>query len=659
MDKEELMLEEGAEPQKPTFTGLLASVMNDPVKGCYGLISASEAVLNERVPVWQRYWRKYRRGMYYLQRLENGRVQYFTNYMFSNVEATKAHLARNMPPIQVTPVGANDDLAASLMTRFLEVQMDSANAPSVMRAVIHNGLIRTLGWFKIVFDPKRMKTVILSIDTFDMLVDTSCQDPDDCRWFIHRRRDVSEDEILETYGTVPQPAVNTSGDVDEERKDSYFSSGGEVKGRYGMYKAGASQSHGIGKMFDVYECWVRDYSPNRQNDWYVITIAGNTLLHEGPSENYYNDHPFVPWFAGEDYSADNVYYRGIGAIEEVEPLQDQADALDFRLSKHIDLTSNRQKFISAQAGLNPNLVDNTAGRTLVVNGDPRLAVYYDVPPPFSSDVYSFRGGIPDKIQTVSGMFDVTQGRRPTGIIAGRAIESLKESADVRLVDLARLFSEAWQVVGYKVLRTSLQYFDGATILKVMDADQEKIYTIVADYPPELQAFIDPDTGMEMEDDGTLAQQRDEWKTQNSIGLVLSEVSYEYDVRISSDSVLPTNKAELAQALVEYFRLGLIDRIGALQTMSFPGWQKIVERLEGTVTGKDAGNSQEEWATVLSDMLNAAGQVMAQMGLPQQAAQQVLEMMAQASQGALTGQPGGQQQGQQPQNAPGSYQGQIV
>ena len=82
--------------KKPTNT-LFAKVQSDPIKIIRQLITVTESAMQERVMVWDRYRRKYRRGMYYLRNVTGGVPLYFTNYIFANIESIKANMTRNLP----------------------------------------------------------------------------------------------------------------------------------------------------------------------------------------------------------------------------------------------------------------------------------------------------------------------------------------------------------------------------------------------------------------------------------------------------------------------------------------------------------------------------------------------------------------------------------
>lgn len=693
-EEKDLFTEEETEEKKPKkkkekqkrkkTDGLMAKIENDSVKTIRKLLTVTEHAMQERVSTWERYRRKYRRGIHYLKLNDNGVPLYFTNYIFAMVESTKANMTRNLPIMTVSPRGFRDDLAADLLTRLLQDSLERGGLRGATRQVVHHALLATMAWYKIYYDDKQENNVIDCVAPEDILVDPKAHTEKDARWIIQRIRDVSADEIYDTYGVMPQQ---------EEDKDSVRSDD-MLAQREGLYSSRGERQPAmdITPVFDVYECWVRSFEEDRENDWYIVTIAGNTELRSEYSPYDHNKTPFVPWFDVEDFGADNIYHRGVGSVEEIEPLQDRADALDLRIYRNISLLSNRQRYISAQSGVNPNSIDNTAGRSYVVNGDPRMAVFYDAPPMLSMDVYSYRTQTEMLMQTVSGIFDVTQGRRPTGVTAGRAIESLKDSAETRLASKVDTLAETLQELGNRAIQNLLQFFDGEAILRATDGGEDEDFVIIADYPeslypedpavmgqesmmppmggmpPEMmgaEGMMPPQEGMmpglegmmgqpeqppqpdlepdNMEPDEELLELRRKWREENGIALVLSDVTYELDIYPNTDNALPAAKVERGQVASDLFRLGAIDREALLSALDFPQRHKILQRLAQDVTGKDAGDPNAEAGLGAVEMMMASlSEVLNQLGLPEEAVQEVIMRVQQQSE-----QGGGQQPQQQP------------
>jgi hypothetical protein len=627
-----------SEKKEPENT-LYGMVKANPIRQIAKLIAITENAMQERITVWDRYRRKYRRGIYYLRNLSNGVPLYFTNYVYSTVESVKSNMTRNLPNITCAPRGRRDDFAADVMSSVLTDSLLRGGLKPAVRTVVHHGLISTLAYFKTFYNDLTGNIEVCGIAPDDLLVDPAAYSIKDARWVIHRRRNVPTDEIYAMYGSIP----SKDADKDDERSDD--SSHVEDNGLY-VSEGELRDAVNVAPVFDVYECWIRCWDTDRENDYYVVTIAGDTVLSEDFSPYKHNKTPFVEWVAVEDYAADNIYHRGSGYIEEIEPLQDRVDALDLKLYKNVSLLSNRQRYVSAQSGLNINAMDNTAGRSYKVNGDPQKAVYYDAPPQMSAQTYEYRDRTEMLIQTVSGVFDVTMGRRPTGITAGRAIDSLKDSAETRLANVNDTLAEAIEEVSGLSLQNILQFYDGDRIVKSVDGDKDIEFLVVSDYPQELQptpevqidAFGFPltddngeavlvDDDAEPEVTPELEKAREEWKKQAGVALVLSDVTYEWDIRASTDSALPSARAERAQVAADLFRLGAIDREAVLESMDFPNRHKILSRLANAATGKNAGDPNVDTTNSQVEQIFA---MLQQMGIPQEVLDQILAQVQQDS-----------------------------
>lgn len=690
---------------KDSRKSLVEQAKEDPIGTVAKLFNVTEPEVARRSLVWDRYQRKYRRGLMYLTDTSSTPL-YFTNYIFSVVENAKAHITRNMPVLNAKPRGRKDDVAADIMTRFLKDELLRAGIKTVTREVIHYGLINSIGWFKIGYDDVNDSLDLMACHPSTIFIDPIATDYREARWIIHKLSNVDASKIYAEYGEYPLRK-----DRDENKNVA-----STMSERSSLYATGDNMQSivDVAPTVDVYECWIRDYSKERKNDWYVVTVAGDVVLKNEHSVYDHNRHPFVPWIAIEDYNSDNFYTRGVGYVEEIEPLQDKADALDLRIDKNIALTSNRQKIISAQAGVNPAVVDNTQGRVITVNGDPTKAIYYDIPPQFGSDVYNYRTNTELLIQTVSGIMDVTQGRRPTGIIAGRAIQSLKESAEVRLADATDTAAWALSEVGSLAIQIILQFFTKDRIVRATDANKDDELRVIAEYPPSLAKGSDIETliqareqmeaqqmamglmppeqpgmlpndtmsmgaGMPMtpamggpsasiedmvpedvppEDletiDGVspeLRRLREEWKKRNNIALVLEDVQYEWDIFVNTDTALPTSSAERGQVAADLFRLGAIDREALLTALNYPDAENILRRLEKDVTGKDAGNPDAEAGQdVIAKLMNSFAGILTQLGLPQE----MIPMIMQELQGSLQ-----QSQASAPNQATGNFPPQIT
>src|SRR5690606_30972972 len=231
--------------------------------------------------------------------------------------------------------------------------------------------------------------------------------------------------------------------------------------------------------------------------------------------------------------------------------------------------------------------------------------------------------------------------------------------------------EALQKVGELALRIILQFYEGVRIIHATDSDEDADFVVIDDYPDELkqltvpmvdpetgEVMIDPETGEPMLEDMSegddeeidlqLEALRREWREREGIALVLSDVTYEWDIEVSTDGALPSARAERAQVASEFFRLGAIDREALLEATDYPQRHKILQRLAAEATGKDAGQPAVEQGDVIQQMVGVMIDTLTQMGMPPEQVEQLAQVLIQQ----LT-----QQQGGQPQT--GQYRPQMT
>src|SRR5690606_3554371 len=70
------------------------------------------------------------------------------------------------------------------------------------------------------------------------------------------------------------------------------------------------------------------------------------------------------------------------------------------------------------------------------------------------------------METITGIHDVTQGRRPTGITAATAISLLQEAGQARIRDKARNLEDAIRRMGELIISRILQFYTPDRIIRI-------------------------------------------------------------------------------------------------------------------------------------------------------------------------------------------------
>jgi hypothetical protein len=237
-------------------------------------------------------------------------------------------------------------------------------------------------------------------------------------------------------------------------------------------------------------------------------------------------------------------------------------------------------------------------------GDPRNAMIWDQPASLSQDVFAYRFQAEQYIQSVSGVFEVTQGKRPAGIVAARAIERLQEAAATRLYDKQLSLCSALRDVAELCLYNIFQFYDSDRIVRTAD---NHLLRITGKYPDELSIPKDASDEEKM----VIEMQRAQWKEQSGYNIVLEDIDLDYDVEVDAESSLPSSKRDRAQQAGELFRLKAIDRRALLEAADWPNRNEILARMgDGSIADTEAQQAGAEQLiqAIIQQMLQQGQQI---------------------------------------------------
>lgn len=156
------------------------------------------------------------------------------------------------------------------------------------------------------------------------------------------------------------------------------------------------------------------------------------------------------------------------------------------------------------------------------------------------------------METISGRFDITQGRAPRGVRAGYAIALLQQAAGGRTKDKADVLNDFIA----QILRLTIEYikefYTEARVYRILGRNNEIIEEGVFRNTQLLK--IDETTGEEYIPD--------------------------FDVEVSVGINTPISKAYIADLAVQLYNMQVIDRQAVLEAVDFPNWRNILARVEG-------------------------------------------------------------------------------
>ncbi len=559
---------------------LIEAAKANPVKFVHKLIAEARPKLQAEAERWKRYRSKYRMALRYLDNPTTMPLAFPANYVHSNVETVKASIPRDLPEVTAKAIDVDNEVVESIISRILAADLFVAGLPGYIKMAIHHAALTGLAWFNIGIDPTGYYSQ--PVNSIEVIPPERVYvDPDavpfwgpskriNARYIIKEKPDTYVEEVEGLFG------IKIDLDDDEE----------EIGDSSDSFRKDESA---IGTRRSLYECWLNTFDDKKP--WYRIILWGNKLVKQEKSPFNHKYPSLIPVFDVFDDGADNFYQAPVGEVEEIEPLQDKANALDAAIYKNIRQIINRQRVINLAMGLRVGMVDNSDNRVYGVSGDPRAAMSWDAPPQLSTDVYTFRMAVDYLLEVVSGVTGTQAGRKPTGIQAAKAIAQLSQNSDRRITTKRDDLLFALTVVAEIAMSNIFQFYDQERFIRLGDSD---VIRIVGDYPKSLTTNAPPvPEGMTEEEFEDLVKR--EYRKSEGIDLVLSDVKGNYALSVDYRSVLPENRADLAQLAADLFRLGAIDRQALLEMLDWPNRHEILQRQSAAATGPQVAQQAKQEA----------------------------------------------------------------
>lgn len=520
------------------------------VEELYLLAKQHKDPVAEKVKVFEKMWN----GDHWPDHVDKRRTRATTNFTFSIVETEVTWLTENRPNIIVLPMTAEDADAARVVERILLDDLwRELNIRRKTKRMVRSGLIRGKGFLKVTWDETYRadlggEVAVDYVPWHEVFLDPAATSMEECRFVIHSRV-LPLSEIVRRWPKTgwkvqPDPRYSDisdsdmfSADVDRPVISSLDGQGPLDSSRYRA---------------QVIECWLRDDSyelreevgadgeptgeysahllyPNGR----LIIVANGVVLTDSPNPYADGEFPFVD-FSG--YERDDSIWD-MGEIEQLLPIQRVINILESRLIDNARLMTNTVWVVDKNSGVKSSDLTNREGQ--VISKNPRSEVRREAPPPLPEHYFTLYLQLQRNMETITGIHDVTQGRRPRGITAATAISLLQEAGQARIRDKARNLEDSLRRLGRLMVSRIVQF-----------------------YPP-----------------GRLVRFEGENNTTEFVRFDPSSVRVGLDLQVEAGSSLQMNEQQRFQMAIELFQAGAIDAIGLLEATNFPGRHEIIARIQ--------------------------------------------------------------------------------
>ena len=495
-------------------------------------------------------WRK-NEALYYGRHWEHSNLMAHQskmsfNYPLSLVETTLPIIADYMPIIDVLPREPNDiPFADMLQFRKKQLEDESKLYDNILSAikdslVYSNGLLEILP--KLDKDQNFYGIDVKVIDPFTFFPDPYATDLDlkgNCKYVVFATP-MAVDKIKEQYGVD----VQTHGELDDFRAFQYSDPvnfpDNDTKDKNNKKTA----------MSLVLECfWNCEGYPNGR----FTAICGDTLLTDEPLEL-----SRIPYFMIGNYKSPHSIW-GIGEPELIRTQTKVINEVMSSVADNIKRTGNPSRKISTRAlARQKKKLTGAVGEQYVVD-DPN-DVTWEQPPSIPAYVQHFVNQVQNMQDSVSGVHDVTQGRNPSGVTAGKAIIALQEAGQTRIrYKIAKEISKLITEVGEYMVDMLQTYDDKVVNVRTTNEFGEMDFK---EYNPNM--LIDKNG-------------RQEGEVGFSYSSAKSLRDTTFDIEVNAGFRPPNGRQATEERAMQLFQLGVYGIEDVVKSLNEPNKQEIIER----------------------------------------------------------------------------------
>jgi len=218
------------------------------------------------------------------------------------------------------------------------------------------------------------------------------------------------------------------------------------------------------------------------------------------------------------------------------------------------LTANPPFVADADSGVNPKAMTNRPA--VIIYKNRGSEVRWLTPPQLPAALFELQDLDKKDFDAISGVLDVTQGRRPVGIEAASAISELQEAAQTRIRFKVRLMEASLRQLGKLMMSLVQQFYTEERTIRTQGATSGQPEFVTVN-----QEQIDPMT--------------------QAVTKINDVTVGEYDIEIGVGSTLPVNKTRRADQMIELYQLGVVDKRAVLENVGLPpeDYEKILARVE--------------------------------------------------------------------------------
>ena len=469
------------------------------------------------------------------------------------------------------------------LAQDLETVLDSLwvnqSFESEVEKVLFDSFIYGTGFFKCVYDPGSDggagNPVMRRCDPFTLFIDPNATSLDDANYVIEARElslveferrfpnrgDVIDDDMGAGYSLPRRDSTETGGKAPMANLAAHSGGSGTVPPVYGKPGQGGrvSDSAYYDGSITVFEAWIKEntlFSPEpgaaagepfNVTEWRcIITTGSHVLMNERAMDMWQHGlHPYVRY---TNHDIGDMW--GIALVDHLADPQLAINRLLASLQQHAELVSNPIFMEDSRSGIPRTKIVNRPGQRITKGAGSEAG--WLVPPQMPNDVQELISFYIAEMERISGLSGVVRGFSPTGRNAQGVIDSVAESAFVRIRLALRNLERTLSKAGNLLANLVVENYSLPRVMSIVGQDGER---------------------------SMLALRARHFFVPNEQGA--SPMKFSLFVR--AGSAMPISRAARIAEAETLFAMGALDAQAVLEAHDYPNRESILQRLNAQST----------------------------------------------------------------------------
>lgn len=292
-----------------------------------------------------------------------------------------------------------------------------------------------------------------------------------------------------------------------------------------------------------------------------IVAAGGVLLEDGDME--YDDGLF-PFIRLINYALPREFW-GMGEVEQLDSPQKVVNKIISFILDTLTLMGNPMWNVGSAANIDTDNLINKPG--LIVESDDIDQVRREAGIEIPGYVLPFLDRYRRFFDGISGVTDTSKGVTPTDSLSGEAISDLQQAAQTRLRLKSRHIDAFLQDFGKLYISRVFQFYSVPRIVRITGDDNANKF---------FYFHVEKLEGVDQ--DGNPITRRMAHITDPDGKAKVIEIESDFDVRVSTGSLLPFAQEANTQRAMDLFKLQVIDDEELLKDLNYPNYEAVLKRV---------------------------------------------------------------------------------